>query len=340
MNTALQEALRGIEEMGRNFYHRLPYLIVALVVFFIFFFASKGVRKLARHFAQRKTRHRKAAFILGHLAQAALIIVGLLVSLVIAVPSFQPGQVIQLLGISSVAVGFAFRDILQNFLAGLILLLHEPFRIGDQIKLGEFEGTVEEIETRATMIRTYDARRIVIPNANLFTNPITVNTAFDKRRVEIDLGVGYGDDIARSKEVILQAVRSVPEVISDPPPEVLVVGLAASNVTLRIRWWIQPPLRFELVRSRDKILEAIKKKLIEGGIDLPFDTQTVLFHDQTDELDGDRSRQREGWPAGKGSPTQSRSVANALYQLADLMAPRRRGSNGAFENHEQEHRHE
>jgi small-conductance mechanosensitive channel len=296
--------------------------LVAIVVFLIFYFASKGVRKVARHITQRKTRHRKVAFILGHIAQAALIIVGLLISLVIAIPSFQPGQVVQLLGITSVAVGFAFRDVLQNFLAGLILLFHEPFRIGDQIKLGEFEGTVEEIETRATMIRTYDARRIVVPNASLFNNPITVNTAFDKRRVEIDLGIGYGDDVAHAKEVILRGIRHLSEVLKDPPPEVLVVGLAASSVTLRIRWWIQPPVRFEMIRSRDKVLEAIKKALIEGGIDLPFETQTVLFHDQTDELDGDRSQQREGWPAGKGSPTKSRSVASALYQLANSLTDR------------------
>ena len=94
----------------------------------------------------------------------------------IAIPSFQPAQLIQLLGISGVAIGFAFLDILQNFLAGILILLTEPFRLGDQIVVGGYEGTVEEIETRATSIRTYDGRRVVIPNSNLFTESVTVNT--------------------------------------------------------------------------------------------------------------------------------------------------------------------
>jgi uncharacterized membrane protein len=108
-----------------------------------------------------------------------------------------------------VAIGFAFRDILQNFLAGILLLLTEPFRIDDQIIVKEFEGTVEDIQTRATMIRTYDGRRIVIPNAELFTESVIVNTAFEKRRLEYDVGIGYGDDIERAKALILEAIAGV-----------------------------------------------------------------------------------------------------------------------------------
>ena len=91
---------------------------------------------------------------------------------------------------------------MQNFLAGILILLTEPFEINDQIVFKSFEGTVENIETRATTIRTYDGRRIVIPNAELFTNSVTVNTAFDKRRIEYDFGIGYGDDIDHAKQLI------------------------------------------------------------------------------------------------------------------------------------------
>ncbi len=87
-------------------------------------------------------------------------------------------------------------------------------------------------------------------------------------------------------------------------------------MNLRVRWWIEPPRRKELLHSRDAVLEAIKSKLLASGIDLPFPTQHVLFHDQTEETDGDRARQREGWPAGKGDAPKSRSIAAALGRVA------------------------
>jgi small conductance mechanosensitive channel len=223
---------------------------------------------------------------------------------------------VQFLGISSVAIGFAFRDVLQNFLAGILLLLNEPFRVGDQIKMGDIEGTVEEIETRATMIRTYDNRRMVVPNAELFTNAVTVNTAYDKRRIEYDVGIGYGDDIENAKRLIREALGTVDDVMTDPAPDVLVHELADSTVNIRVRWWIVPPRRADALDSRDKVLTAIKNKLAENGVDLPFPTQQILFHDQTEETDGDRSRQREGWPASGGVVPQSRSIAASLGQLA------------------------
>lgn len=121
--------------------------------------------------------------VMGRLAQGVTIQVGLFISLSIVIPSLKASDLVQLLGVSGVAIGFAFRDILQNFLAGILILLTEPFQINDQIVFKDFEGTVENIQTRATTIRTYDGRRIVIPNSELFTNSVTVNTAFEHRRL-------------------------------------------------------------------------------------------------------------------------------------------------------------
>ncbi|MEO7317386.1 MAG: mechanosensitive ion channel family protein, partial [Chthoniobacteraceae bacterium] len=290
--------------------------VVALVVFLAFYFAAKGVRSGIRRLSARRKQHQNVGLVLGRLAQGVIVFLGLLIALVIALPNFKPAQLVEFLGLSSVAIGFAFRDILQNFLAGILLLWNEPFRIGDQIKMGDFEGEVISVETRATMIRTYDGRRIVIPNGDLFTNPVFVNTAFDQRRVEYDVGIGYGDDIARARALILEALREVEGILDDPAPEVLVYEFGGSSVNLRVRWWIAPPRRKELLHSRDAVLEAIKNKLLASGIDLPFPTQHVLFHDQTEATDGDRARQREGWPAGKSEPPKARSIAAALGRLA------------------------
>lgn len=313
MNFDLSQAFNSLQGLVTSFFSHLPYIIIALIVYVGFHITARSVRRVIRHFAERRRKHLNVGLVLGQLAQGGIMLVGVLVALVVAIPSFQPAQLIQLLGISGVAFGFAFRDILQNFLAGLLILLTEPFRINDQIIVGSFEGTVEEIETRATTIRTYDGRRVVIPNTNLFTQSVTVNTAFPTRRLQYDIGIGYGDDIARAQKVIVDAIRAVHGIMQQPAPEVLVVGLADSTVTLRVRWWIDPPRRADTMQSMSQALHAIKDALTEAGIDLPFPTRQILFHDQTEEFDGDRSRQREGWPAGKDKVPGSRSIASALF---------------------------
>ena len=304
-----------IESMIDGLIILLPNIVLALIVFAIFFFLGRAIKRPVRRVTRHHRQARNLGLVLGRLAQGIIVLVGLFVALSIVIPTFKAGDLVQLLGISGVAIGFAFRDILQNFLAGILILLTEPFRIDDQIVFKNFEGTVENIETRATTIRTYDGRRIVIPNAELFTNAVTVNTAFDKRRIEYDVGIGYGDDIDCAKQLMLEALYSVNEVLKDPAPDVLVLDLAESTVNIRVRWWISPPRRIDDMRSRDKVICAIKKKLVENGIDLPYPTRQILFHDQTEETDGDRSLQREGWPAGKSKVPKPRRIRRSLRKL-------------------------
>jgi small-conductance mechanosensitive channel len=196
------------------------------------------------------------------------------------------------------------------------LLVTQPFRIGDQIVASNYEGTVEDIQTRATFIRTYDGRRVVVPNADLFTDTVVVNTAFEHRRLEYDVGIGYSDDIDRARGLILEAVRGTEGVLAELAPDVLLMEFAPSSVSLRVRWWIAPPKRADALDARDKVLTAVKNQLTSHGIDLPFPTQQILFHDQTEDSDGDRARQREGWPAGNRDVPASRKVADAIRHLS------------------------
>jgi small conductance mechanosensitive channel len=155
---------------------RLPSLVVAIAVFILFYILSIFVRRIIRGATRAHRQNLGMAF--ARLIGAGIILLGFLVAFSIVAPSFQAGDLIKVLGIGSVAIGFAFQNILQNFLAGLLLLWAEPFRVGDEIKLDPYEGTVEEIQARATIIKTYDQRRVVIPNADLFTHSVIVNTAF------------------------------------------------------------------------------------------------------------------------------------------------------------------
>lgn len=318
MTLSFAPALEQLETLLNEIIKLLPNLVVAVIVFVACYFLARATRILAQKLSDSAGRQRSLGIVLGRLSQATVTLLGLLIALVIIFPEFSPAQLVQLLGISSVAIGFAFRDILQNFLAGILLLLTEPFRIGDEVVVNEYEGTVEDIQTRATTIMTYDGRRVVIPNADLFTHTVTVNTAFDKRRVEYDIGIGYGDDIEEARQLILGVLGRLENVLQTPAPDVLVFGLADYSVTLRVRWWINQPTRAETLDSRDRVLSEIKQTLLAHGIDLPFPTQQILFHDQTEETDGDRTRQREGWPAGKGMVPQPRTNGHLAHTRAEL----------------------
>jgi small conductance mechanosensitive channel len=300
----LSRTLDTLNSMGQSLVQSLPLLVVALLVFTLFYAAGRILRFFILRFTRRRERLRNAGLVLARLAQGIIIFVGLLVALAVVIPTFSARDLIQLLGISSVAIGFAFRDVLQNFLAGILLLLTEPFRLGDQIVFEKFEGTVEDIQIRATTIRTYDGRRVVIPNADLFTRSVTVNTAFQNRRSEFDVAIGSSDDIHLAKRVILETVAGVDGVLADPVPQAYVVELADFSTKIRTLWWTAPPQRINILDVQDKVLTAIKQSLAQHGIDLPFPTQQILFHDQTEETDGDRHRQREGWPAGRDTPRQ------------------------------------
>ncbi|MBD2440932.1 mechanosensitive ion channel family protein [Nostoc sp. FACHB-110] len=316
MNAEISAAWDKVQSMVNGFIALLPNIVLGLIVFIFFLFVASRIKVLVKRLTRNRRSARNLGLVLGRLAQGLTILIGLFIALSIVIPTFRAGDLVQLLGISGVAIGFAFRDILQNFLAGILILLTEPFQIDDQIVFKGFEGTVENIETRATTIRTYDGRRIVIPNSELFTNSVTVNTAFDNRRLEYDVGIGYNDDIDRAKQLMLDAMLSVDEVLKDPAPDVLAMELAESTVNIRVRWWVHPPRRADNLISRDKVIIAIKKTLVANGIDLPFPTQQILFHDQTEETDGNRSRQREGWPSGKGEVPKPRRISDSLRLLA------------------------
>ena len=307
----LTQAWETVQGLANGFVAFLPRLGLALIILVIFYLGGGFVRRLVRRWALREGQYRHLEIAVGRLAHAGIVLLGALVAAVAAFPTFTPGDLVGALGLGSVAIGFAFKDILQNFLAGILILITRPFIVGDQIVFGEYEGDVEEIQTRATFLKTYDGRRVVIPNSELFTHSVIVNTAFATRRMEYEIGIGFGDDVDRAKAIILGVLNEAEDVLPDPKAEVIVVRLGESGVSLRARWWSRSRIADVLV-AQDKVLVEAKRQLQAAGVDLPYPTRQVLFHDQTEATDGDRSRQREGWPAGGQPAPASRSIAAAI----------------------------
>jgi len=267
MNSTFTTFWDAAQSMIDEFIARLPSLIVAIIVFLLFYVVSAVVSRVILR-TTRKYRP-NLGVVFARLTGAATILLGFLVAFSVVAPSFQAGDLIKILGISGVAIGFAFQNILQNFLAGLLLLWAEPFRVGDEIKLDPYEGTVEEIQTRATIIETYDGRRVVIPNADLFTHSVTVNTALDVRRWEYDLTIRDDRGLAELKAFICKIVGRVQGVLPGPGPEVLLMGLGEpdSNVVkLRVFWWAKTPRKHEMLASYDSVLTAIGQGLSHSTV--------------------------------------------------------------------------
>ena len=298
--TLMQQKLAAV---GEAFFLQLPNLIAAAVLLVIVWYASKALVVLIKRISTARKRP-DLGVLLGSLARGVLLGMTLLFATAIVFPSVHPGDIFATLGIGSVAIGFAFKDILQNLLAGLLLLIRRPYQRGDQIVVKGYEGTVEQIESRATFLKTYDGLRVIIPNSDVYTSPVVVKTAHDNHRDELVVGIGYGDNPAEAVEYFRAAVAAVDGVASDPPVEVIPWALNDSTLDLKVRWWGGSP-RLEQVLVKGRVILAVARAAKEHGVDMPFPTSVVLLHDQTEEVDGDRTRQREGWPAGK-SPPKSR----------------------------------
>src|SRR6202790_4074924 len=157
----------------------LPNIILAVGIFILFLIIASAARSIVRRITERRQRRQSLGLLLGQITYIAMTVLGFLIAISAVAPSFHASDLIKMLGIGTVAIGFAFQNILQNFLAGVLLLLQQPFQIGDWIWITGLEGTVEDIETRATVISTSSGQRIVIPNAVPFTNPVTVDRASD-----------------------------------------------------------------------------------------------------------------------------------------------------------------
>lgn len=270
-----QTIMTSANHLLQQMISRIPYLIVASLVFVIFWVLSIFFKKAVTRILGSRKHHQNLVTVFRRVGSALILFLGFMVAMIIAVPSFTPGKLIGALGIGSVAIGFAFKDIFQNLLSGILLLLSEPFRIGDQIISGNFEGTVEDIQIRATTIRTYDGRKVVIPNSQLYTSTMTVNTAYSQRRLEFDVGIGYENNIVDAQRVILSVLKAAPTVSKLAEPSVIATALADSSVVLRVRWFIDDGTQTNRVASINEVIILVKEALEKANISIPFPITTL-----------------------------------------------------------------
>ena len=276
--SASQNATKTVIEMINGFWAQLPILAVGVVVFLLFFFIASGVRRIIIATGKKARLDIMLYSLLARIGYLITVIIGFFVASVVIFPGLSPGDLIAGLGIGSVALGFAFKDVLQNLFAGFLILLYRPFHIGDQIKVKDYEGTVEDINVRATKLKTYDGERVVIPNSDLYLNAVLVRTAFPHRRTKITIGIGYGEDVEKARRVMMNVLKSTEGVLEEPAPAVDVVELADSSVNMKVLFWTRS-VQTNVRQTSNLVVTGIKKALDRENIEIPFPQRVLQFAD-------------------------------------------------------------
>ncbi|NIP37948.1 MAG: mechanosensitive ion channel family protein [Candidatus Dadabacteria bacterium] len=268
--------LKSVTSMGESFLAQLPNVVLAIVVLIVFWGINRLLGKFLDSFLDKLRLRLSLSELLKKITNISIWVFASLVAATIIFPSFTPSKILTIVGLSSIAIGFAFKDIFENFLAGILILFREPFEIGDFIECEGLEGTVEDITIRDTNIRRVDGQRIVVPNAMLFKNPIYVRTDKDIRRITIMCGIAYGEDIGRVRDVIRKAVKDVDIVKKSQEVQIFADSFGSSSIDFEVTWWTGSS-QLEIRASKDKVVEAVKKALDHAGIEIPFPYRTLTF---------------------------------------------------------------
>ena len=265
LQTVLEEVLRFI-----------PKLIAGLVTFGVALLLSVIAAQWARRIASKRISDGETVLLLSRLVRWTVIVAGTVLAL--DQVDFDVTGFVAGLGIAGLTIGFALQDITRNFIAGIILLIRQPFDIGDSVETAGHAGTVLDVTTRDTILKTWDGEMVILPNLEVFTTPIINYSDLPNRRRTIHIGLGYGEDVDRVTTVFLEAIQRVDGVLEDPAPTLLAEKFGDSTLDLAARFWVNQETH-GLFDVHSAVVQAIKKAAEGEGIDLPYPIQTVRLEE-------------------------------------------------------------
>ena len=281
---SLSHVGESLNTLWRDFLNRLPLIFVGLLVLLL----TWGCNQIATVVVQRagKRSHLRSSLrdLFVQLTTFFVWLSGLMIAAIIIFPGMTPAKLLTVLGLSSVAIGFAFKDIFENFFAGVLILWRFPFDKGDFIECGDIEGKVEDITIRMSKIRQVDGELVVVPNAMLFKQPVHVLTNRKTRRVTVICGVAYDEDVDEAREIIRRSVSQCKTVDQGKPIEIFAQEFAASSINFEVTWWTgSTPL--DVRESRDEVVSCVKRALDDAGIEIPFPYRTLTFKEPVPTID-------------------------------------------------------
>ncbi len=225
-----------LQDLMARFLAFLPNLVVSLVIFVISLYLAGLLTRIVRKAMEMRKSDREIIMLITQITRWTIVFLGIIAAL--DQIGFDLTAFLAGVGILGFTVGFALQDVSKNFVSGLLLLLDQPFDIGDEIEIKGFIGTVANVDIRATEIYTHDGQNVLIPNGDVFTSPIKNYSRFNKRRAELKLGVARGSDLVLVKQTVLDAVSSLEGVIADPPPSVVFTNISSSTISITAYFWI------------------------------------------------------------------------------------------------------
>ena len=283
MNRVVETIVNSLHDLLDQTIKHFPGLLLAVIVIFLTKYAVQMIEKIVYQAVKRIIKNTSLQILLRKTAKIGIWTLGILVACVLAFPGVELGHLLGTLGISSVAIGFAFQDIFKNFLAGIILLIEEPFRIGDEVTIDGYQGVVKHISIRTTQIRTYNGEKVLLPNSTVFTDPVKVFTAYSFRRTDLGVGVDYNTSLPEASKILQATIHNVDGVLQEPFPEIDIVNFGDSSIDFVVRYWTdsqQKQVRF----IQTQAIAAIKKALDAANINIPYPIRTLYHQNVSNHL--------------------------------------------------------
>lgn len=277
LRPALNDAWMRVGDWVEGLINNLPNLIAALLVFALFWGIAALVRRAVEAALRRVSQHRDLNALIATLASVVVVGIGLLLALGVLNLSKTVTTLLAGAGILGLALGFAFQDIAENFISGVLLMFRRPFRDGDIIESGDFLGTVRRINMRATLIDTFEGQRVIMPNSAVFKNPVVNYSVGGLRRVDVAVGVSYGDDLEKARRVAIHAVESLEQRDPSRDVELFFEEFGGSSINFQLRFWVRFQGWTDFLHARSEAIIAIKKAFDANDVSIPFPITTLDF---------------------------------------------------------------
>lgn len=274
--TTLDRAAVEIERLSRRVGQTLPLVVLAIAILAATWGAAAMVAAAARRLLERRIPSPLLRNVVVRAISIPILLLGIYFVLQVAGLTRLAVTVLGGTGLAGIIVGFAFRDIAENFLASLLLSVRNPFSMGDLIEVAGETGIVQNLNTRSTVLLTLDGNHVQIPNATVFKSTIRNYSSTPTRRAQYTVGIGYDSSVAQAQSLISEILRQHPAVLDQPAPLVLVDELGAATVNLRVSYWFNSQT-YSPAKTNSALLRLTKNALLDAGIELPDPAREVVF---------------------------------------------------------------
>jgi len=255
----------------------LPNLAMAVLVFLAFYIASKLVGKGLRRLLERTPAPRQIRGLVVNLSRIAVLVTGLFIALGVLDLDKTVTSLLAGAGIIGLALGFAFQDMAANFMAGVYMAFARPIRVGDIIETNDHTGTVERVDLRSMRLRSPQGQIIMIPNKSVFENPLINYSVLGQRRIDLECGVAYGDELEKAAEVAKQAVAGVEGRDEARDVELYYTEFGGSSINFVVRFWIPFSRQPDYLEARSQAIQRLKVAFDEAGVSIPYPIRTLDF---------------------------------------------------------------